>query len=88
MDRKLMAICVLTVTAIAMMIANFLPTPARADQVVSDRDYQVVTARVEGGGDAVYVLENRSGKLAILTYDMNSRSLMPRAVRPITDVFK
>ena len=81
------AICILTVSAIAMMIANFVPF-AHASAVVGDRDYQVVTARLEGGGDGVYVLETRTGKLAILTYDTNSRALLPRVVRPISDVFK
>jgi hypothetical protein len=87
MQRKLIMICILTISAVALMIANFA-TPSRADQVVSARDYQLVTARVTGGGEGLYILDNRTGILAVLTYDMNTRALTPRAIQPISDVVK
>ncbi len=87
MQRKLIMICILTISAVALMIANFA-TPTRADQVVSTRDYQIVTARIQGGGEGLYVLDNRTGILAVLTYDQNTRALTPRVIRPISDAMK
>ena len=87
MDRKLMMICILTISAIALMIANFA-TPTHADQVVGTRDYQLVTARINGGGEGLYLLDNRTGILAVLTYDQNTRALTPRVIRSMSDVVK
>jgi hypothetical protein len=87
MDRKLAMICILTVTAIGLMIANFV-TPTQAQGVaVNSRDYQAVTSRIEGGGEGLYILDNRTGLMAVFTYDPNTRSMLPRAVRPVTDAF-
>lgn len=89
MDRKLIAICVLTVSAVALMLANFLTPPAAvADTAVNSRDYQAVTATLSGGGDGLYIVDNKTGFIAILTYDPNTRSVIPRAARPVTDAFK
>ena len=88
MDRKLILICVLTVSAVAMMIANFVTPAARADTAVNSHDYQAVTARVSGGGEGLYIVDNRTGLILVLTYDPNSRSLVPRAARPVSDVFR
>jgi hypothetical protein len=88
MDRKLLAICFLTISAMGLMIADFVSPTARAAAVVVDRDYQVVTARIASGDDAVYILDNRTAKLVVLSYDPTSRSLLPRAMQPVSDAFK
>ncbi len=88
MDRKLIAICVLTVLAVALMIAIFVAPAAKADVAVNSHDYQAVTARVQGGGEGLYILDNRTGLIVILTYDPNTRSLIPRAARPVMDAFR
>jgi hypothetical protein len=88
MDRKLIAICVLTVSAVALMIANFLTPPARADVAVNSHDYQAVTARCSTGGEALYIVDNRTGLIAVMTYDPNSRTMVPRAARSLTDAFR
>ena len=88
MDRKLILICVLTVSAVAMMIANFVTPAARADTAVNSHDYQAVTARVSGGGEGLYIVDNRTGLILVLTYDPNTRTLVPRAARPVSDVFR
>ena len=89
MDRKLIAICVLTVSAVALMIANFLSPPvARADTAVNSHDYQAVTARISSGGEGLYIVDNRTGLIAIMTYDPNTRTLIPRAARPVIDAFR
>jgi len=88
MDRKLIAICVMTVSAVALMIANFLSPPAKADTAVNSHDYQAVTARISSGGEGLYIVDNRTGLIAIMTYDPNTRTLIPRAARPVMDAFK
>jgi hypothetical protein len=88
MDRKLIAICVMTVSAVALMIANFLSPPAKADTAVNSHDYQAVTARISSGGEGLYIVDNRTGLIAIMTYDPNTRTLIPRAARPVMDAFR
>lgn len=88
MDRKLIAICILTISAVALMLANFLTPTARADMAVNSLDYQAVTAHIQTGGDGLYVLDNHTGLIAIMTYDGATRSLIPRDARPIADAFK
>jgi hypothetical protein len=88
MDRKLILICVLTVSAVALMIANFVTPAARADTAVNSHDYQAVTARISSGGEGLYIVDNRTGLILVLTYDPNTRTLIPRAARPVSDVFR
>jgi len=88
MDRKLLAICLLTISAVGLMIANFVTPTARADTAVNSHDYQLVTAHLQGGGDALYMVDNRTGLMAIFTYDPGSRSIQPRTLRPVSDIFR
>jgi hypothetical protein len=88
MDKKLIAICVLTVSAVALMICNFVTPPVNAEAVVNTRDYQAATAEIAGGGEGLYIVDNRTGLMAIMTYDVNSRQVVARAARPVTDAFK
>src|SRR3954469_25511293 len=89
MNRKKFNIVTLTVTALVLAAAPwFLPQPAPAAQAVwKDRDYQVVTARVQNGGDALYVLDNRTGQIAVFVYDPGARGVRPMAVRNVADAF-
>ena len=48
---------------------------------------EVVTAKVQNGGDGVYILDNRTGRFAVFTWDNGSRRLEPRTVRPLADAF-
>jgi hypothetical protein len=88
MTRQIYAIGILSVTALILTIANLMPLP-RADAQVSikDRDLTAVTAKAQTGGDALYILDNRSGLVAVFTFDAGSRSLKPQAVRPVTHAF-
>ena len=89
MDRKTISIAILTLTAALLLAAHwFTPQAARAEMVIKDRDYQVVTARVQSGGDGLYILDNRTGQLAVFTYDPASRAVRARTVRPMTDAFQ
>jgi len=88
MDRKTFSIGVLSITATILFVAQFLPVrPAVASESIKDRDYTMVTALNVSGGDALYVTDNRSGQMAVFTWDSGSRSLHIRAVRTIADAF-
>ena len=89
MKRKTnIGIGILSFTALALIAAHwFLPAPASAQVAIKERDYQVVTARVSSGGDGLYILDNRTGQLAVFTYDAASRSVRARKVRMVVDAF-
>jgi hypothetical protein len=89
MNRTNYTIGILTITAIVLLIANFCLTPPRviASDVIKDRDYSVATAHSLSGGDALYIIDNRTGLLGVFTYDTGTRSLAPRVTRPVSDAF-
>ena len=89
MDRKLFGIGVLAVIAVLLFIAQFVPvrTAQAAGDAIKDRDYTLVTSHVTQGGDGLYITENRTGMMAVFTWDPASRTVKVRAVRPITDAF-
>ena len=88
MNRQTLSIGVLSVTAALLFVAQFLPLqPAVAGETIKDRDYTMVTATNVSGGDALYVTDNRSGQMAVFTWDAGARTLRVRAVRSIADAF-
>ena len=85
--KQNITIGVLAMLALTLIVANlFVPQPAQAE-VVKDRDYQIVTARVTSGGDGLYIHDVKTGQIAIFTYDAASRGLKARQVRLIADAF-
>ena len=88
MNRQNFGIGILTLSAALLLAAHwFVPSSATAQVAVKDRDYQVVTARITSGGDGLYVMDNRTGQIAIFSYDPSSRSMRARAVRNVADAF-
>jgi hypothetical protein len=85
MDKKLLAVCVLTLTAMGLMLANFM-APAKAATSISGGGYQIATGHVSSGGEAVYVLDNRTGYIAVFTYDLQFKQMRPRAAIPTSDL--
>ena len=80
MDKKTFAIGILSITATVLMLGNyFAPQPANALMTIKDRDFSLVTALTQQSGDSLYVLDNRSGRVAIYSYDASSRIIRPRA---------
>jgi hypothetical protein len=68
MDKKTFGIGIMSLTAVAMFIATlFAPRPAVGIEAVANDDMQAVTCRYQGGGDALYLLDQSSGKLAVFT---------------------
>jgi hypothetical protein len=83
MDHKTYGIGILTLTAIALLIANlFAPRPVIGTEAVSNDDMKCVTAKSAQGGDALYILDNNTGKLAVFT--PNPRGGMQ--IRTVVDV--
>lgn len=88
MDKKTFGIVMFSISAIVLAVANFcVRTPAEAAVAVSARDYQAVTIRSPRGGDALYILDNKTGQVAVFTYDPNTRDVRARAVRFAADAF-
>ena len=87
MDRKTFGIGILTITAILLFVAQFIPMRTAHAEAIKDRDYTLVTSRVQQGGQGLYIVENRSGMMAVFTWDPASRMVKVRAVRPIADAF-
>ncbi len=88
MQNKNFAIGILSLTAVVLGMANyFLSEPANAQVAIKDRDYSVVTAKTQTGADALYVLDSRTGQVAVLMYDPNSQTVKPRKVRALMDAF-
>lgn len=96
MDRKTYTLGILTVTATILFAALLFapPTPVNAQVagasgvVARDRDYTLLTAPIEGGGDALYIMDNRRGNLVVFTYNNSAKSLTLRAAEPIANAFK
>jgi len=87
MKNQTLSITILSITAALMLAAHFFISTANAGFAIKDRDYQVVTARIQSGGDGLYILDNKTAQLAVFTYDPASRSVRARVKRPITDAF-
>jgi hypothetical protein len=87
MKRQNIAIVILSITAALLFAAHVLIQPADAGVVIKDRDYQVVTAKIATGGDGLYIMDNRTGQVAVFTYDAASRGVRARTVRNVADAF-
>jgi len=87
MDKKTFGIGLLSITALLLLIACLIPAqPAQGAFAVKDRDYQLIIAQGQGS-DSIYVVDNRTGLMAVFTYDNRGRVLRPRQVRPVADAF-
>jgi hypothetical protein len=88
MDKKTFGIGVLSITAALLLIACLMPAKsADAAFAVKERDYQLITAQGLAGSDVVYVVDNRTGLMAVFTYDTTARVMRPRQVRAVADAF-
>jgi hypothetical protein len=88
MQNKNFTVGLLSLTAVVLAIGNYLlPERAHAQEALRERDYSLVTAQVNSGADALYVLENRSGQIAVMMYDQGSRTVKVRKVRNIMEAF-
>jgi hypothetical protein len=68
MDNKSYTIGILTLSAVALLIANlYAPRPVSAIEAVSNDQMQAVNSPAQTGGDALYRLDQNSGKMAVFT---------------------
>jgi hypothetical protein len=89
MNRNNITITLLSISAVLLLVANWLlPTTASAQVSVKERDYQIVTAGIQSGGDALYILDNGSGQIGVFIYDPTSRGVKAQAVRPLAQAFQ
>lgn len=87
-DNKTFAIGILSVTAAVLMVAVVnKPRQAEAAEVVKGRDYTCVTARLAQGDDGLYVVDGKTGMMAVFVYNPGRRLIEPKAVRPVADAF-
>ena len=88
MDKRTYTVGILSLTAVILFVANLLvPSRAQADFAVKDRAYQAVTAHQQAGDDALYVLDNQTGLMAVFSYDPGRKALVVRAISPIQNAF-
>jgi len=87
MDKKTLKIGILSITGLLLLLACLLPPrPADGAFAVKDRDYQLIVAKGQNG-DIVYVVDNRTGLMAVFAYDNRARVMRPKQVRAVTDAF-
>jgi hypothetical protein len=87
-DKKIFAIGVLSLTAALLLIGNyFAPQQAYATTSMKDRDFSMVTAATQTGGDSLYVLDNRTGRIAVYSYDPSGRVIRPRGAGEMANLF-
>ena len=86
MDKKLFGIGILSITAVGLLIANLMaPRHVDAMESIKDRDYSLVTARMQGGGEALVVVDNNLGMMAVFTYERGRVDV--RGVKSVGDAF-
>jgi hypothetical protein len=89
LDKKTFVIGVLSLSAVVLTAANLLqPRVAEASFVVKDNDYTAVTARVNKGGEALYILDNRTGNMAVLNFEPGKGIVQIGTPKPVMDAFK
>jgi len=81
-------ILALICSSIALLAAVFFvsPSPAPAEMAVKDRDYQAVTAEVQNGSEGLYLLDNRTGLIAVFMFEPG-KGLVHKGTSPIANAF-
>jgi len=88
MKNYTLKIGLLSISALVLFIAQFVPVrTAEASAIWKDRDYTMITATSSRGGDTIYVVDNRTGQMAVLVWDASARGFKLAAVEPIADAF-
>jgi len=72
-----------------LFVANFMPLRvSSAADAVKERDFTLVTSRMTQGGEGLYIVDNRTGMVAVFSWDNAARTIALRALRPVTDAFQ
>lgn len=88
MDKKNFSIGILSLSAVILLVANyFAPQPAHALLTIKDRNYSMVTANTQTGGDVLYILDNVTGRIGVFAYDTSKHEMVPRSGSDLTAAF-
>jgi hypothetical protein len=88
MDKKTFSIGILSLTAAVLFVANFMPIrTVQAGEAIKERDFTIVTSRINQGGEALYICDNRTGQMAVFTWEAGKRQILLRDLRTITELF-
>ena len=88
MNKQTYTIGILSIAALILFVANLMmPASAHGGFVMKDRDYQLITARQQVGDEAIYVLDSRTGLMAVFNYDPGRKAIVLRQVRAVQDAF-
>jgi hypothetical protein len=89
MKSKTFSIGILSVTAVILFIAQFIPVQtAQASLTLKDRDYSVITAHANQGGEVLYVTNNRTGQIAVFSWDVAGRTLKLSGAGMVSGAFR
>ncbi len=64
-----------------------MPTAQGVQEVVEHRDYSMATAEPAAGGEVLYILDKRSGIIALIGWDTQTRRPAPIGVESLPLVF-
>ena len=87
LDKKSMAIVILSITALILMAANSITVRNAQAYSIKDRDYQLVTTRNTDGGDSLFVSDNRTGQVAVFNWDPSSKTIKLKDRKSLADMF-
>lgn len=91
-DKKTFWIGIMTVVAAvllgvhALQPAAVMPS-AHARETVDSRDYAMATAEAANGGELLYILDKRSGLLALVAWDNQTRRPVAVDVQAVPAAF-
>jgi len=86
-DKKSFVVGAMSVSAALLAFAHLnLNSVALASEAVQGRDFQLVTARIIKGGDALYILDKKTRYVGIFTWDNAAKSVIVRDVRNMDDL--
>jgi hypothetical protein len=89
MNKQTVGILCLSISAAVLLVLNFaLQQPAEAGTTVRERDYQLATTRLQDSGEALFVMDNRTGIVAVFSYDANTRGVVLREAKPVSNAFR
>ena len=92
LDRKtfwigVMAIIFAILAGLHAVRPGALASSAIAAEAVDGRDYQLVTAGMADGNEALYVLDKRTGLVAVMMWDNAQRRPVPVDIEALQTAF-
>ena len=89
MKNKNLSIGILSITALLLFIAQFIPVqPVAYGEALKDRDFSLIAATSSRGGDTIYVVDHRNGTAAVLTWNATARTFELAGSAPIANAFQ